>query len=88
MSKISKVKCDKCGKEVITRYYADAPGFKEVEIKWSQYRSKKFDLCPKCQKKLGIDEDTKGTNVSEETTAERLYDIIAEIVAENVEEEE
>jgi endogenous inhibitor of DNA gyrase (YacG/DUF329 family) len=87
MSKSSTVTCDKCGKKVETKQYASAPGFREIEIKWSQYRSKIFDLCPECQKKLGIEEDINSTNVSEETTAEKLYDIIAEIVAENVEEE-
>jgi endogenous inhibitor of DNA gyrase (YacG/DUF329 family) len=87
MSKSSIVTCDKCGKQVKTSYYTDAPGFRAIEIKWNQYRSKKIDLCPECQKKLGIEEEIKNPNyTSEESTADRLYDIIAEIIAENKEE--
>lgn len=85
MAKSSTVTCDKCGKKVETSYYADAPGFREVEIKWGQYRSAKFDLCPECQKKLGIEEFKNTNSANEESTANKLYDIIAEIISENME---
>lgn len=71
-----KYHCDKCKKEV------EFGAFASLRIGDSRnYEQKKIDLCVACQEKVGIKKKETGTKAVE-TTAEKLYDIIAEIVYE------
>lgn len=81
----SKIICDLCKKEVETPYYGDA-NFEHVQIRIGNYNKAEHDLCPECLEKHGIiKKDKKVANLSEPTIAEQLYEIIAQIVAENQE---
>lgn len=82
----TKTTCDLCKKEVISSGYYNS-GYKRVELKFTQYNVKNFDLCPECLEKHGL---TKGIDqvesVSEQSTSDKLYEIIAQIVAENTQQ--
>lgn len=84
--------CDKCKKET-TRFnhlFNKPDDWKEVTIKWGQYNETRMLLCDECCEKLEIpimkpanDSLTPKTVLDTEGTAQRLYDIIAEIIEEN-----
>ncbi len=76
--KVEKFYCDKCKKEV------EKDGFLTLRIgDMRNYEKKKIDLCGDCQEKVGIVKKEGTETKKVETTAERLYDIIAEVVYEN-----
>ena len=76
--KVEKYYCDKCKAEV--KY----DGFIRLQIGDSRdYEKKKIDLCRACQEKVGILEKKGMETKNVETTAEALYDIIAEVVYES-----
>ena len=77
--KVEKYYCDKCKKEI------EKDGVLSLRIgDMRNYEKKKIDLCVPCQEKVGIVEK-KGTETKAvETTAEKLYDIIADVVYENL----
>lgn len=78
LMKVEKYYCDKCKKEV------EKDGFVNLLIGDPRnYGRKGIDLCDDCQEKVGIVKK-EGTEIKKvESTAEQLYDIIAEIVYEN-----
>lgn len=74
-----KYHCDKCKKEVKEDEFAS------LRIGDARnYEKTKIDLCVPCQEKVGIVEK-KGTETKViESTADKLYDIIADVVYENL----
>lgn len=88
MKKIIYV-CDKCKKETMdfTKLWNKSDSWKEVTIKWGQYSEEKMLLCNECCEKLGIPVMKKANDLSDKqdtkNTAQKLYDIITEIVEEN-----
>ena len=70
--------CDKCKKEVKANEFNT---YRIGDVK--HFDKQRIDLCVDCQEKVGIVEK-KGPEAKKlPTTAEQLYDIIAEIVYEN-----
>jgi len=81
----TKMTCDKCKTVFVGNKYES--GYKNVCIKFDDYTIKYFDLCPKCLEKLGL--ETKINNKTKEqysSLGDKLYDLIAEIVSENIPE--
>lgn len=75
--------CDWCKKEEERSSWYGKDGWRRIELKFDQYNSSKFDLCPDCQRKLGIvTEDDTVKKITEPTTYEKLLEIVADIVAE------
>lgn len=76
--------CDICKKEVIDKNYKPND-WKAIELKYGQYNSRDFDICPECLPKLGIPVDEKGTNsVGNKDVSDRLFEIIEEIIQEKL----
>jgi ribosomal protein S26 len=84
--------CDKCNKEVAT-----TKDLKTITIgnggsfdSFSSYNRfeiyKKFDLCEDCQKKVGVFIPVPSTQEQRISTADRLYEIVAEMIAESREQ--
>jgi len=83
----TKITCDLCKKEVVANslYNTD---FKRVTLEFGYSNKRQYDLCPDCLKKHGLTtEKGEEPSVSNPTTADKLYEIIAEIVAENIPEQ-
>jgi len=82
--------CDKCGKEQeygkLTRIGIELDPFTSYKTTRFEKVYKGYDLCDECTEKLGfilrivVDKQT----VVEPTTADKLYDLIAQIVSEEV----
>jgi len=84
--------CDQCNKE-----FGKSDELTHIKIvlePYNHYKTKKFtkvcqsySICDECAIKLGFLLKTKKDNTVsvEPTTAEKLYDIIAEMVRENIE---
>ena len=73
--------CDRCKKEEITNY-GYPTGWKTIELKFdSRYVASYYLLCKNCLEKIGIVETKKEETIEKEKPlAERLLDIIEEIV--------
>jgi len=84
--------CDKCKKEETqsNRSYFDesANGWQEILIKISQYESKKYLLCKKCRGELGLIKEVGAKDVKVESVEEKLFAVICEIVAGELENKE
>ena len=86
MSKNCTFTCDKCGKTFNyknVQYSADHKDMREIEIKFGQYNTKKFDLCINCCKELGF---VKKESVKEQPINEidNFLDILADLVRERI----
>ena len=69
--------CDKCKQEVAF------DKLQHLKISYyTNYNLKDIELCNSCAERVGIIEKKGGKVEHVETTAERLYDIIAEVVYE------
>jgi hypothetical protein len=79
----TRITCDKCKSVVIGNFYES--GYKRVELKFSDRNIARYDLCPSCLKVLGLNEPI-ATHEECESVGEKLYDLIAEIVAENTQQ--
>lgn len=78
------VTCDKCKAEVVVNRYYDSK-YKDIELTIGQYNKKRFEICPTCQKQLGMVKDEKEVQLQQAPTlAEKLLDVIAEMVAEQL----
>lgn len=89
-------KCDKCGKteeQTCSGAYGYGPSFNRDKNGWnsikltiSQYNERHFLLCSECQKELGIVRTENGSKkeTDVETLADRLLNVISEIVAEQI----
>jgi len=86
--------CDKCGKESIQDRQRTPETWAYVNINVDGYNSScdntgrfhsRLELCPDCMAKLGIPpKETKLDKPQQVSTADRLYDIIADIAYENL----
>lgn len=81
--------CDWCKKESTPNISVwndeSVRRWKSIELKFGQYNTKQFDLCPECLEKLGvIDESKKEISVSEPSNYEKLFEIISDIVNEAI----
>jgi ribosomal protein S26 len=83
--------CDKCNKE-----FTETKALKTITIgnggsfdSCSSYNRfeiyKKFDLCVECQKKVGVFIPEPATQEQRQSTADRLYEIVAEMISESQE---
>lgn len=82
--KACKVICDRCYKEEDTGKYPSTPdkkGWKDIEIKLSQYNAKEFTLCPECLIELGLMDKNTGAveTISEPSIQEKVFDMLCEI---------
>jgi hypothetical protein len=90
MSSITKYYCDQCKEET------ESEKMQRIELKLepnSPYHTKKFTttykyytICEKCAERLGfikIVEDVNKIKIAEPTTAERLYDVIVQMIQES-----
>lgn len=82
--------CDKCKKEIeeTKELWRKPNEWKQVKIKWGQYDEREYLLCDECCEKLGIPVIKQANSSSvkvqdNQNTAQRLCDIIAEIIEEN-----
>lgn len=74
--------CDRCKKEEITKF-GNPDGWKTIDIKLSNinYAASYYLLCKDCSEKIGLIDSKKEDKTSKEKPlAERLLDIIEEIV--------
>ena len=71
--------CDKCKKEVITERHNAPDGWKTVKLEAGPYNYAEFEICPDCQPLLGI-YDNKGEAYKASTIADRLLEIVEEMV--------
>ncbi len=76
--KVEKHYCDKCKNEFKV---GELFSLKIVDCR--NYDKQKIDLCTTCAGKIGITEEKK-PDLVQKSTAEQLYDIIADIVYENL----
>lgn len=75
--------CDWCKKEEQQLSWFGKDGWRNIKLEFGQYNTRNIDLCPDCQKKLGIvTEDDIAKEMKEPTTYEKLLEIVADIVAE------
>ena len=79
----TKITCDKCKAVVINAFYKS--GYKQVELKLNERNIVRYDLCPACLTKLGL-EGPATTHEQYVSVGDKLYDLIAEIVSENIPE--
>ena len=79
------VTCDKCKKEVVIDSYCNSK-YKGIKVGFSDgYNTKAFEICPSCQEALGLIEKD-GTEISMQllSSADKLFEIIEEIVTEQI----
>ena len=80
----TEITCDKCKAVVVSNFYQS--GYKTVELKFSDRSIARYDLCPSCLKTLGLIEPATTTHEECVSVGDKLYDLIAEIVADNISE--
>lgn len=73
--------CDKCKKELETDVFSNPVGWKRIEIKFEQYNTRSYDLCPECLKTVGWEVQPPNLNSKDETIQDKLFEIIQEMVA-------
>jgi hypothetical protein len=90
------ITCDRCGKgEAFDTGYGSNFTYGKVAMeidlpsqKYSEYKS--YELCPDCLAELGIINEEKkvieNQDTKEPSVAEKLYNVICEIVADNIEQ--
>ena len=81
--------CDKCKKEETqnSKYFDEGKNdWKEVTLQISHYQKKPYFFCVDCQKELGLYQEKEHSEPTVSSVADRLFDIIAEIVAEQIPE--
>lgn len=86
MFKITAI-CDRCKKEETqnSKYFNEREnGWKDVTIQTSQYEKKSYLFCVECQKKLGLWRVDQNSEPKVGSVADRLFDVIAEIVADQL----
>ena len=77
--------CDRCNKEETQEsQWFNNNNWQEVKFEIAQYQHKKYLFCPDCRKQLGLIKETPTSVVKVETVADKLFDCIAEIVAEQM----
>lgn len=76
--------CDKCKKEETQdgQWFSKGKGWQEVKFEIAQYENKTYLFCNDCRKSLGLVKEQPNSTVKVETVADKLFDCIAEIVAE------
>jgi hypothetical protein len=76
--------CDRCKKEETqeNRYFIGKDQWRTVKFEVSQYDYKEYLFCHDCQMELGLIKPATEKPQKVETVADRLFDCIAEIVAE------
>lgn len=76
--------CDNCKKEAERNVQTKPNGWKSIKIEYEQYKTTTLLLCPECQAKLGlpVDEPKYVSEVQMTSLADKLYDIVAQIVSE------
>ena len=80
----TKITCDLCKKEVVVNGIYNTK-FKTVTLEFGYGNKRQYYLCPDCLEKHGLVKETgESQPITEKSTAEKLYEIIAEIVAENL----
>jgi uncharacterized protein YlaI len=89
--KLYKFVCDNCGKTEDSIYTYGSFYRVNVGISGKNYNSyndpKEFYICPECAKKLGIMDETEQKQlINNYTPTEQLYDLIAEIARNSVNE--
>jgi len=92
MGSFNTNKCDKCGKEARNDTQKDLydTGFKNIKISIGGYENHSYNykndkcyifLCEECLKKIGIVRiEKEDANDDRPSIADKLYDIVAEIV--------
>jgi len=80
MFKITGI-CDICKKEetVDGQYFSTGDNWREVTLKLSQYREKKYLLCKTCREKLGlIEAESKPSAQAFQSVEDKLFEVISE----------
>ena len=83
----STVVCDKCKKEETAdgQYFPlDSKGWQEVKFEISQYEYRKYLFCLDCRKELGLFKEDQKSKPQIGTVADKLFEVISEIVANSV----
>lgn len=86
MAVVAKKICDRCGKhseESVSLY--TIKGFRTIKIELGQYNTKEILVCDDCLKKVGLLEEEKPKKLTEENSVEKVFDLLAEIIAERIE---
>jgi len=76
--------CDMCKKETETDYWNSPENWKNIKIEFGQYNYRTYDLCPECLGKLGWKEKTPSIDNKESTIQDKLFEVIQEMVAMNM----
>ncbi|MEX0050291.1 hypothetical protein AB2T85_06545 [Clostridium butyricum] len=90
MATVHKKICDLCGKESDeSRSEYSINGYNSIKVKISDYNEKSFLLCDECMINHGlIKEEDKSKKYSqfseEEDLKDKVFDLLAEIVAERI----
>jgi len=79
--------CDRCKKEKTqnSQFFSNQSGeFQTIRLKIGQYECKDYLFCLDCRKALGLVKDETEKPPAIESIEDRLFNCIAEIVAENM----
>lgn len=90
MFKITAI-CDKCQKVETQngKYFTEhKDGYQSVDIKISQYEIKSYLFCKECRGELGLIKAEGAKEVTVESVEERLLNVICEIVAGELENQQ